>query len=136
MSWWMPIECCSLTDNDTEILKTITREHIFIEKADIQSLPSDIREKNSIGTTEFAGMKFQGKYNSGDQYLSHVEKLVQKILKDLPNAHHLSISEEKYSFTPDLFKGPTHRQRATKKDSAISIHHLKRGYETSFTRLE
>ena len=34
-----------LTDNDAEILKTMTKEHIFIEKADIQRLPSDIRKK-------------------------------------------------------------------------------------------
>ena len=74
-------------------------------------------------------MKFRGKYNSADECLSHVEKLVQKILKDLPNAHNLSISKEKYSFTPDLFKGPIHQQRAIKKDSAISIHHHKRGNE-------
>ena len=46
-------------------------------------------------------------------------------LDEFPATHHMSICEEKYDFTPDLFKGPTHKNRNKGKNQTISVDHLR-----------
>ena len=109
------------SDYNDNILKTLKDDRVLIEKGEISDIDP---EKIGILTIEFAGVKFKRDHTSGDDYLKYVEKeIIQKFSNLLPNSHHIAISEEKYSFTPDTFKAPTRKQRSEKH--SISVHHLK-----------
>ena len=69
----------------------------------VKSIPVEA-EKVGVITVEFAGVKFKKDHHTGDEYLSFVQKtVIQKYLRMFCNVHHMSISEEKYSFTPRCF---------------------------------
>ena len=107
----------------SDVLKSFRNEALFVEGASVLNIP----DKSNIGviTYEFAGVKFKGDYDSGKEYLTYVEGIIKKALFQLPNTHHMSISEEKYTFAPSTFKAPTHKQRSEKQSTTRSVHHLK-----------
>ena len=74
---------------------------------------------------EFAGVKFKTKAISGSEYLKYIqETYLEKTIQQFPQVNNITIVEEKYSFTPDKFKGPTRQQREQKSSS---INHLLAG---------
>ena len=72
---------------------------------------------------EFAGVKFKGMKTSGQEYLDGiVNHLLKPLLYQLHQVKDVVVCEEKYSFTPDIFKQDTRARRQTTK---TSIAHLK-----------
>ncbi len=91
-------------------------------------LSSILFHKVKVVVVEFAGVKFKSGTGTGTEYIQHVEtNIINKTLRDFPNAERMVICEEKYSFTPDAFKAATRTKR--KKTTKNSIVHLKRGSE-------
>ena len=105
---------------------TVEKERLFVGGTGLAAA-CKISGKIGVITYEFAGMKFKGHHETGLAYISHVEEVIQKTVDQFPNCHHIAICE-KYSFTPDLFKGPTRQLRSNNKphqSTSISIQHLK-----------
>jgi len=98
----------------------------------------EVRECVTLMTTEFAGIKFQlpPETKNGKQYIKFVSQKVSSLLRLLPNVRRMVLCEEKYDFTPDVFKGCTREQRT--KANKGSISHLKTSNmilsDTSFDR--
>lgn len=64
---------------------------------------------------------------TGSEYLRQAEdRWLTGTLTITPQVKVLAISEEKYRFTPDLFKGATRAERC-RKEGTTSISHLKTG---------
>ena len=106
---------------------TVEKERLFVGGT---GLAAACKISGNIGaiTYEFGGMKFKDHHETGLAYISHVEEVIQRTVDQFPNCHHIAICEEKYSFTPDLFKGPTRQLRSNNKphqSTSISIQHLK-----------
>ncbi|WAR27998.1 LOW QUALITY PROTEIN: hypothetical protein MAR_013702, partial [Mya arenaria] len=91
-----------------------------------KAFPKDLTQSASVATIEFAGVKFKTSSTSGTQYLKYVENAVlMKTKISFPKIRNIVVCEEKYKFTPDVFKSATREQRQTKPD--FSITHLKTG---------
>ena len=89
-------------------------------------VPEEVRRHASVATVEFAGIKFKTNAPSGSAYLKHVEKnVLTNIIKDYPAVKNIVVCEEKYSFTPDILKYATRKQRQVRKTSSVA--HLKAG---------
>ena len=104
--------------------------HLKCDKLLIEDVKlTDIGSLNiGVITAEFAGVKFKGDHDTGEDYLTSVQdNNIQAYLQASTTAHHMCIIEEKYSFTPDLFKALTRLDCITKEpaDTAISIDHLR-----------
>ncbi|VDI32965.1 Hypothetical predicted protein [Mytilus galloprovincialis] len=90
--------CIPYTDYSKLDVLLANRGIVFL---DINDVPQAIRQSITKATVEFAGVKFKTKATSGEEYLSHVTKVV--------------ICEEKYSFTPDDFKEATRVKQLGKR---------------------
>ena len=111
------------TDRCEDVGHLFQSENILIEYMDVSQLPCILKQSVAVVTYEFAGMKFKGDHSSGKEYICHIEKEIKRSMSNFPNTHHIAISEEKYTFTPDLFKSQTHQQRS--KKVSLSTNHLK-----------
>ena len=93
-------------------------------QSEFKTLPESVARSAKVSVVEFAGLKFRAFVSSGNQYIQYVTKAVLlKLANQLPNVKHIIICEEKYSFTPDLFKADTRKKR--EKLEKASISHLK-----------
>ena len=127
----------SLTDTETAIAKTSGKELAMLEKVTVDAglvlrrikyIPKAVADVVKAVTTENAGVPYKTNALTGDDYLRQSEDLcIKGTLGKLPNVKVLQILEEKYSFTPDLFKAATRAQRV--KKTQTSIDHLKVGKE-------
>ena len=92
-------------------------------------VPQDARQAITVATCENAGIPFKaGKVCSGQEYIQQTEdRWIKDSLILFPNLHTLTMSEEKYTFTPDTFKQQTRQQRVTSSDHSIA--HLREGSE-------
>ena len=94
----------------------------------VSTIPSEVCKNASMCTMEFAGVKFKGSVTSGDAYIQFVSNaVVQPLLRNFPDLNTLIICEEKYSFTPDLFKASTRQSRQKNKPQAL--YHLQDDHE-------
>lgn len=81
-----------------------------------------------VATVEYAGKKFKTHAQTGLKFPQEAESLITKLKKEAPNIRRVITSEEKYLFTPDIFKFATHQKRAKKpatKSQPATISHLK-----------
>ena len=70
--------------------------------------PKTLQDSIRYATVRFAGVIFETKATTGDNYLVHIEKgIIGRILKDFPALKRIIVCEEKYNFTPDAFKTAT-----------------------------
>ena len=109
----------------TDLIDCIENRGLILS-GDDNVLPSAIAKHAAICTVEFAGTKFKNTKSSGCEYLANVEQYVLKpLIRQIPQLTHLVICEEKYTFTPDIFKNITHqkRQEASKKQTSIAHLH-------------
>ena len=91
----------------------------------VKHIPNGISKNVSIVTIENAGVYHKtGKdVTTGNEFIRQFQdRWITDTLTQLPNAKLVVVSEEKYSFTPDLFKGATRSQR--KNTTEKSIAHL------------
>lgn len=99
-------------------------ENEFIQLG-VPNLPQSIADIVKFVTVEFAGIKFKAYVQSGSDYVEFVNrKVFNWMIKAFPKVQHIIICEEKYMFTPDIFKAQT-RVKRNQKLSGIS--HLKSG---------
>lgn len=107
-----------------EVSKRDWREFMHIG---VENIPENIALAVQFVTIEFVGIKFKAYVQSGDDYLHFVQrKVFSRIVKVFPQVKHVVVCEEKYMFTPDIFKFQA-RMKRTSKVSGIS--HLKSGKE-------
>ncbi|CAC5360069.1 unnamed protein product [Mytilus coruscus] len=91
---------------------------------DFKCVPSHISSNTKVAIVEFAGAKFKTFATTGESYIKYVTGgIINKLLRDLQNLQRIIICEEKYSFTPDVFKAATRQKRQTKDH--VTIAHLK-----------
>ena len=89
-------------------------------------LAPEVAKHVSVVTIENAGAHYKsGKdVKSGTDFLRHFEdRWITRTVTMAPNVHTICLSEEKYNFTPDLFKQATRHQRVT--TTSASIAHLR-----------
>jgi hypothetical protein len=114
----------------TECLQAKNKGDVCIEQfmlLNATSYPHDLRRTAAVVILEFAGVKFKLNPKSGDDYIELVQNIILRpLVKQMQYLHHMVISEEKYSFTPDILKFATRQQRS-QEDSSIT--HLKSGEE-------
>lgn len=105
-----------------EMAKHLSDEGLIKRK--LRHIPSSIANAVTVVTTENAGVPYKTTANTADDYIRQSEEIcIKSTLSQLPNVRVLQISEEKYSFTPDVFKAATRTQRD--KSIGTSINHLK-----------
>ena len=93
-------------------------------------LPQNIAKKVKAVTVENAGVHYKSGKNiaKGSEFIRQFEdKWITETLTIAPATQQIVICEEKYHFTPDLFKDATRSQR--KKSAPSSIAHLKTNSE-------
>lgn len=103
-----------------EILPSINDLRMF----DFKCVPNHISSNTKVAIVEFAAAKFKTFATTGERYIKYVTgSIINKLLRDLQNLQRIIICEEKYSFTPDVFKAATRQKRQTK--DPVTIVHLK-----------
>ena len=122
-------ELCSFEEQ----MRLLTSMNLVLTK--VESLPDIITHPVKVIPIEFAGVKFHT--NSPSHYIKYAQDTVlNSLLWKFPRVKRLIICEEKYHYTPDVFKGPTRAQRTSV--SKASIVHLKKAEEAGkvakFTR--
>ena len=84
-------------------------------------IPRNVINSMKICTKEFAGMKFKtGSVKTGREYLLSVQRMLNGLIGKSNNISKIVICEEKYGYTPDVFKAGTREQRKTKKENDVS----------------
>ena len=89
---------------------------------------SSIKENVQFAVIEFAGVKFKGTKSSGQEYLdSIVQYILKPVIRHLTMLKEIVICEEKYGFTPDVFKDNTRQKRQSNSQSTVA--HLRTSTE-------
>jgi hypothetical protein len=89
-------------------------------------LDPEVAQRISVVSIENAGAHFKTGQDvkSGADFLRHFQdRWITRTVTMAPNLRTICLSEEKYNFTPDLFKGATRSQRVT--STSASIAHLR-----------
>ena len=76
-----------------------------------EAIPPEYSAFIKVCTVEYAGKKFKTRAQTGLQYAQEAASFVQAVKRETPNVWRVIISEEKYLFTPDIFKFATHVKR-------------------------
>ena len=88
-------------------------------------LPRSVTNSMKVCTIEFAGMKFKtGSIKSGQEYLEGVEKMLNGLIGKSSNLSKIVICEEKYGYTPDVFKASTREQHKSKTQNDVNHLHV------------
>ena len=96
-------------------------KHIQLQ---LSHVPEHISHGLKFVALEFARVKYKVEADNGPLFLMKIESIgIMLILSQFSNINTLVICEEKYSFTPDMFKGPT-RQNRQSASTISSISHL------------
>ena len=96
----------------------------------LKHLDAQVAQRISVASVENAGAHYKSGQDvkSGIDYLRYFQdRWITRTLIMAPNLRTICLSEEKYSFTPDLFKNATRSQRIT--TSSASIAHLRTANE-------
>ena len=100
---------------------------ILIKK---KCLPEDIKRNIKVVTIENAGCHYKAGKSvaSGEDFIRDFEdKWITYSFTLVPHIKKMIVSDEKYTFTPDLFKASTHAQRNSSTSGSIA--HLRSGDE-------
>ena len=110
-----------LTLKDLKELTTVCRENELIAQNE-KYIPDSIPQRLKIVTIENAGVYYKtGKgVTTSRIHLTIPRSLAYRHTDSIANVTLIAVSEEKYHFTPDLFKGATIAQRRTAVENSIA----------------
>ena len=96
----------------------------------MKHLDPEVAQRISVISIENAGAHYKSGQDvkSGVDFIRHFQdRWITRTVTMAPNVRTICLSEEKYNFTPDLFKGATRSQRKTETSSSIA--HLRTDHE-------
>ena len=114
---------------DIDQLKKICEESDLIHLKK-KKLPQRVKQSVKVVTIENAGSHHKAGKGvcTGNDFIRDFEKnWITCAMRIVPETKKITVSEEKYSFTPDTFKGATRAQRMSSDERSIA--HLKVGEE-------
>ena len=104
--------------------RTETLEKEGLVYLQTETIPADIQRSIKVIIIEFAGMKFKAFAKTGQEFIDYIQNnLLQPLLREYKTTNHIIVCEEKYSFTPDVFKALTREKR--QKEEHYEVFHLK-----------